>query len=931
MKRPGLLCGAPLVLLLAWAMLPLARGGETLFLRDVANAHLEMKLAEARALAHGFFPEIDPFRAGGQPLAGNPNAVPFYPDNLLYLVRHHGLPPLWAFNAHFWIHLLLAPFAFFWLARAWGLGRGSAWAAAGCYVLSGFFLSHLSFYNLIAGAALAPAFVAACLGWADPGRGSRSAPLRLAGNRSAPLRLAGNRSARLRLALVGLLWALLLLGGDPLMAALALALAATAVGVKALARRREARPGSDALRAASSSTASSAASSSPATSSSTASAASSPASPASPVAPVSDPAPPPPARRGGGARWALGLAALVAGTLVAAPQLVEFLRILPLSFRGHWGYTAEVATVASWDPRQAAEWLLPFLFGRPDLLGPGSFWGSRFFTDVPPYYLSLYPGLLALALVAAAGLPWRLRGAAGTRLLAPALWAWGAVAAGLFVSLGRFNPLAAWLFDLPGAGSLRYPVKFWLPVAVGAALLCGIGFERVFFGMDRGTGAEPEEPGSAPVWRGEPGGEPGVPDRAARLRFGFTLGVLAGVLAAGWMVLTLLPGMALAALRRLVPASYTDAFVANERVRWAGLCLVSLAVLALVALAARWAFRQPGSAAPALVLAIHAVAQLLLLHPLYPMDAAYPYLVPPPALDLLPPGETVASGSSSALFGPSRLESGRFPEPRTLWLERRAFYELYPQSAALWGRRYALDVSPEGLDSFLTRMAQGAVKHAPDDGARLRLLTAWGVGRLLLDRPLDLPSDRPHGGPPVLQASTATGAPGARLLGEIPSFGDLLRVYAIDGRAPALYLPRRVLPAPHMNAAYSLLTDPRFRPGLDAVLPGGGPARDLGGGRVLTLRSGPESLDAEVEAAGAGWLVVGRAHLPLYRASVDDRPAAIEVANLDRLAIQVPAGRHRVRLWIDRWPLAGAVGAALVGLLGLIWLAGLARSSRFAR
>ncbi len=102
------------------------------------------------------------------------------------------------------------------------------------------------------------------------------------------------------------------------------------------------------------------------------------------------------------------------------------------------------------------------------------------------------------------------------------------------------------------------------------------------------------------------------------------------------------------------------------------------------------------------------------------------------------------------------------------------------------------------------------------------------------------------------------------------------------------------------------------------------PAASRPGGRLLVLRSGPESLDAEVDA-GAGWLVVGRAHLPLYRASVDDRPAAIEVANLDRLAIQMPAGRHRVRLWIDRWPLAGAVGAALAGLVGLIWLASLAR------
>src|SRR5688572_2246371 len=141
------------------------------------------------------------------------------------------------------------------------------------------------------------------------------------------------------------------------------------------------------------------------------------------------------------------------GTLLALPQLVEFRRILPMSFRGHRGYVGAAATIESWDPRQAVEWLIPFFFGRPDLIGNGSFWGSRFFTGVPPYYLSLFPGLLALALVAAAGRP-RTRAA---------WWAWGGILAGLFLALGRFNPVAEWLLTLSARGSLRYPVKFWLP------------------------------------------------------------------------------------------------------------------------------------------------------------------------------------------------------------------------------------------------------------------------------------------------------------------------------------------------------------------------------------------------------------------------------------------------------------------------------------
>src|SRR3954451_22299844 len=192
------LYAGPLLILLALIFLPLIRGTETLVLRDVLNSHLPMKWSQAEAMRHGTFPILDPYRAGGQPLAGNLNAAPFYPDNVLYLLSS----TFWAFNAHFWLHLLVAPFAFCWLARSWGLAREPAWAAAACYTVSGFFLSHLNFYNLVAAAALAPALVGA---WMDLVRLPRRRGL------LAPA--------------VAVLWTLLVLGGDPLMGILAFLLA----------------------------------------------------------------------------------------------------------------------------------------------------------------------------------------------------------------------------------------------------------------------------------------------------------------------------------------------------------------------------------------------------------------------------------------------------------------------------------------------------------------------------------------------------------------------------------------------------------------------------------------------------------------------------------------------------------------------------------
>src|SRR4029453_19415067 len=107
------------------------------------------KEAQAQALRRGELPELDVHRGGGQPLLGNPNGAPFYPDNALCLVA----PAAWALNAHFWIHFLLAPWSFAWLARRLGCGRAASWVGGAVYATCGWFLSQMSYANLIVGAA----------------------------------------------------------------------------------------------------------------------------------------------------------------------------------------------------------------------------------------------------------------------------------------------------------------------------------------------------------------------------------------------------------------------------------------------------------------------------------------------------------------------------------------------------------------------------------------------------------------------------------------------------------------------------------------------------------------------------------------------------------------------------------------------------------
>src|SRR6185295_11081126 len=220
------------------------------------------------------------------------------------------------------------------------------------------------------------------------------------------------------------------------------------------------------------------------------------------------------------------------------------------------------------------------------------------------------------------------------------------------LSLGKFNPVAEWLLTSPMRKSLRYPVKFWLPVAVGAALLCGLGFERL------------------------------RADEGARRRFRLALLLLALAFAVFWCFLTFAPGVAEAWLDLFIPRP--AAFIAGERLRWASLSLVSLGVIAALGIALGLT-RRSWRLAGATLVAIHAVAQLWLLRPLYPMDAVVPYLVPPPALSWVPAELEAVNPDYNYLFGPSTLRQGRFPEPHTRWLERRSFFELYPFSGPVWG------------------------------------------------------------------------------------------------------------------------------------------------------------------------------------------------------------------------------------------------------
>src|SRR5438552_10125614 len=99
------------------------------YFRDNFSTHYPVKVISAAVWRAGEIPWWNFYAGGGQPLAGNPNTLSFYPDNVLYLI----LPAHVAFNLHFILHLIAA-----WLAMR-ALTR-STWAAW-LYVVSGIAIS----------------------------------------------------------------------------------------------------------------------------------------------------------------------------------------------------------------------------------------------------------------------------------------------------------------------------------------------------------------------------------------------------------------------------------------------------------------------------------------------------------------------------------------------------------------------------------------------------------------------------------------------------------------------------------------------------------------------------------------------------------------------------------------------------------------------
>ncbi|HVG07511.1 MAG TPA: hypothetical protein VNM67_07380 [Thermoanaerobaculia bacterium] len=588
---------AAALLLWAWVCAPVIAGTRTFFVRDVFTTHVPYKAFGAEQLREGRIPAYNPTWGLGQPFRGNPNALPFYPGNVLYLVL-----PFWsAFGAHYALHWLIALAAMYALARGLGLEKPAALLAGITYAGSGWMLSTMTFYNLLTVAAWWPLVLLGAV-WGGKSEGGRRG-----------------------IALGGIACGLALLGGEPVTAAIGL-IPLLVIAIQHLGWKR-------------------------------------------------------------GFLTAVAIGAV--GVLIALPQVVALLRVLPFTYRGAHGMSAEQAAHFTLHPLRLVELLVPFPFGWPTWLGRYGIWAVAIFKHTP-LFLTLYFGIVGLALA----LP-------GSRSR-PA-WA-GLAVAGL--ALAVLGGISGDLLKSLSFGLFRYPEKFLFCTALALPLLAGEGLERVLAGGRR--------------W----------------MRIAGVTGLL--LVLGGVAVRIVAPSLfAGAGFERLGGAQdAAQEMLSTQISSWNLALLAAGAALLATAWAVSWNQRRKARWSAALIVA----AQLALLTQLWPLlmtDSTAPYKEPAPWARRLGEGaavlNTVLASPPWSPNPPYTLQSGtRIP------LERATALDLDSAPGVLHGLTYPFAPDLEGLQSPLFSLMLYNLPRLKGP-QRVNWLRVLGLDALVLFEDVDIP------------------------------------------------------------------------------------------------------------------------------------------------------------------------------------------------
>jgi len=768
--RDSLLAALALAALLALVFAGALSADRVFFQRDIQAYWYPQFDSLARSIAEGSWPVWNPYIGFGAPMLAEPGYQVFYPFAWLNLL----LPPEVYYKLYVFAHALLAGMGARRLALRAGGAPPAAWLVGALYVLSGPFLSLVSLWHHLAGAAWLP--------W-----------VLLAFDRALRER---SRRAVLDLGLVAALQAL---AGSADMCLMSGLLAAAQLVLRALH------------------------------------------APSRKTAAVVQ-----------GAALALGGA--VTAFALAAAQWLPTLSLIGSTTRAAMGDASRMYW--SLHPLLALE----TVFGGLTALPLSDAFRQVALEGREPFLTSIYLGAGTVVLAALGA-----TGVGGRRARA---WLCGAALL-VLAALGRFAPVYPLLLAAPGAGLMRFPVKYLVPAALLLALAAGSGLQRL---LERSS----------------------------------ERGRMAGPLSAALVV----SGIALAGLLLLQQPWFRDWLLepgssgVSEAVDLASRTLVrsaAVAVVAAVALAlALWRPRLGGAAAvfvAVLVLGDLAAAG----RGVNPLAPAALLRHRPPLVDRLEPTRDaerihVIGYSSAWLLG--QLSRGPVHwEAEARWA--LGLQELLmPPIGARWELRGSYDGDFTGLSSPAAAALGGLLARHPDDAVGRRLLEIGNVGHVVGLQP------EAYGGLPEVasQASVFT----------LP-----IRLFEVPERLPRAYVVGRARRADPPQS-FVAVADPSFDPRSEVVLPTSAPisppARSFSG-RARLVASRMDFVSVEAELSSDGYLVLVEAFDPGWRASVDGTAAAVLPANGLFRAVAVPAGKHTVSLRYR--PPAVLVGVALSALAWL--------------
>lgn len=546
--------------------------------------------------------------------------------------------------------------------------------------------------------------------------------------------------------------------------------------------------------------------------------------------------------------------AFVVAALVGSVQLLPTLSLMKYGVRGagQGGY----AFASSWavPPQEVSAFFLPDLIGSLR-----TYWGSNPFKLHTEYLGAVTVALAAIGIVGA-------RRDRRTWILA------GVTLLGVLFALGAATPVHRIAYALvPFVKKFRAPSLMLPPIEFFAALLAGIGCQRILDAREAAAGEESgAEKGEAGRKGGQAGAEP-LPWLWIWVASApFLLLALAGFLSphgllrwveSSWYPASHQPSPPAA----IVPALRTTGFIVF--VLWAGTLALGQAVARRRV--PRWSL---------------AFLALLLVADLWRVDARYrstvdasPYLNAPSLVKRmereLRPGERVWPAGNS--FGPNQL--------------------------MLWGIP-AITGSQNFRLSWYERLVGGTLQFKN----LFRDPVLWS----LLDlRFLTVPA--PVGTPLLAQDTVEDGV---HLYGVTPAL-----------ERPHAFFPDSVRAVGDTAAALRATLALR-NPSEAAVVETRGPPPQAGQGSARLVEEHPDELDLDVDASRGGLLFVSEVYHPDWHAYVDGREVPVLRTDVAFRGVSVPAGRHRLRFvyrspafQVGRW-LSGITLVLVLGAVG--WLVG---------